>query len=329
MLVLVTGATGFIGSSLCRALVDAGYRVRALHRASSRLDALEGLPVEHVLGDVLDPLSLLQALRGVEAVLHTAAQMGAWRDADAARRSHVEGTRHVVAAALQAGVRRMVHTSSVAALGVSRPRPDGTWPLIDETHSWNYQPARWPYGYAKHLAEREVQLGVSRGLEAVIVNPALVVGPGDVYRRSGALLALVAHSRWLPSVPAGLNVVHADDVAAGHLAAMEHGRPGEQYILGGENLTVDRLLATTAEVLGRRPPRVMIPAWALRAAAAPLGLVRRALPLPIAPELLHLAGSYLYYDTHKAQTELGLTAPKPYRQAVEDALAWYRGHGGL
>ncbi len=330
MRVLVSGATGFLGSSLCRALVRQGHTVRALHRATSPLGALHDLPLERVVGDVMDPACLDRAMDGIEVVFHTAAQMGRWGNPEQATASHVLGTRHVLQAARRAGVSRVIHTSSVAALGVPDPaRDEAGAVLMDEHHVWNYAASRWPYGHAKHLAEQEVARAVAAGMWAVIVNPAWVVGPGDVHRVRSSLVWHAARGKIPVSVTGGLNVVHIDDVTAGHLAALARGRCGERYILGGENLNLSTVLRIAAEAAGRRPPRWKLPAGMVRRAAAAVGPLLRALSLPVGNEILQLAGRYFYYDTRKARDELGIGVPRPFRQAVDDALAWYRKAGLL
>ncbi len=329
MRVLVTGATGFIGSHLCRALLAEGHHVRALQRPTSALLALEGLAVERVVGDLFDPTSLLAAMEGVEVVFHCAGEVGKWRDPGRMAASHVQGTRNVLQAAQRAGVRRVVHTSSVAALGVPdhRPeRPGETVPLMDERHQWNANPRHWPYGYAKHMAEGEVLRAVSGGMDVVIVNPAAVFGAGDLNHVSSGVIWHMAHGRVPPIVPGGLNAVHIDDVVAGMLAALARGKAGERYILGGENLTHARLLATVAEVVGRPPPRIVLPAWLLRVLAPALDVLDRVFPLPVRGGLLRMAGYYFYYDTRKAQRELGVPQPRPFRQAAQEAYAWYQAH---
>lgn len=325
MIVLVTGASGFIGSALCRALAQQGHHVRAFHRPTSSLFCLEGVPVEYTVGDILDPTTLSAVVDGVELVYHTAAAMGPWKDPQANQRSHVVGTRNVLEACRAAGVRRVVHTSSVAALGLPDRGPAG-WLAIDETHAWNLPDGRWPYGEAKHLSELEVLRAVSQGLDAVIVNPSIVVGPGDLYRASSGILPLLARGAWIPAVGGGVNVVSIDDVVAGHLAAVERGRTGERYILSGENLSIARLLAISCEVVGRKPPRLVLPAGLVRAASWAVRLLEDRLRLPIAAELLVLAGHDFFYDRRKARDELGLPQPVSYRQAAERALAWYREH---
>ena len=325
MRVLVTGASGFIGSCLCRALTERGDEVVALHRSTSLLAGLEGLPVQRHEGDMLDPASLAGALRDVEVVFHTAAPMRPGADPQTATEAHVVGTRNVIQAACQAGVRRLVHTSSVAALGVPDAAPSRTpknAPLLDERHSWNYIPARWPYAFAKHSSELEVLRAVDAGLEAVIVNPSAVFGAGDWYRTERSLVAHMARGGLIPVIAGGVNTVHIDDVVAGHLAALERGIPGERYILGGENLTLAELLRITAEVVGRRPPRLKVPLAMVPPVRWMLEPLRRRLRLPIEPSLLWLAGYYFFYDTRKAQVQLGLPPPRPYRQAAHETYAW-------
>ena len=319
MKILVTGSTGFIGSKLCCALLAAGHAVRAFHRPNSSLTALDGLDVEHAIGDLSQPETLDAAMAGIQAVFHVAALMNG-RQAGKQYAVTVEGTRAVVKAALSAKVQRFVHTSSVAALGVPAFRQIS---LLNEDHTWNFPPERYPYGYAKYLAELEIQKAVAQGLNAVIVNPALVFGPGDQYRLSSSPLVAVARRKLNISAEGGINVVHIEDVVAGHLAALERGRRGQRYILGGENLTLLAMLQTAARVAQVPPPRLVVPAALLRAVAGPASLLGNFLNLPVSPDLLFLAGFYFYYDTRKAAAELGLPAPRPAEDAIRGALDWF------
>jgi dihydroflavonol-4-reductase len=331
--ILVTGATGFIGSRLCRALLGAGHRVRALHRTRSPLGILAGLPIELVLGDILDPSSLDPCVEGVEAVIHCAGELGPRSSRlkpDAVIVSHAVGTRNVTQAALKCGVARFIYTSSVAALGIPGIQPSAeTTPLMTETHQWNYDARRWPYGYAKHMAELEVLQAVRSGLDAVIVNPSIVIGAGDLNQSSNAFIVFVALHGLPLAVQGGVNVVHIDDVLQGHMAALEQGRTGERYILAGENLSIPRLLALTAEIAHRRPPRWTIPNWAVTSASSVVGLLPRLLGLPLPGELLRLAGRFFFYDASKARKDLGLGMPKPYHKAAAESLAWYAENGYL
>jgi dihydroflavonol-4-reductase len=321
--VLVTGATGFVGSQLCRALVARGDRVRAFHRATSSLVGLEGLDVEHFIGDLTQPETLVPAMQGAEAVFHTAAQLGGVSDLRLYQAVTVAGTRAVLEAAREAGVRRVVHTSSVAALGVPETGPGGASPtLLDERHTWNYTQEGWPYGYAKYLAELEVQKAVAQGLEVVIVNPGYVLGAGDVYRQSSSLVTTVAEGRLSVTVAGGLNAVHIDDVVAGQLAALERGCPGERYILGGQNMTCTHLLALAAQATGVRAPSTQLPTNLVRLLSGPARLARSFVKLPVGPELLALAGYYFYFDTRKAHEVLGLPEPRTIEDAIRETYQW-------
>lgn len=326
---LVTGSTGFIGAHLCRALVARGEQVRAFHRPTSPLDLLEGLPLEHVAGDLTEPESLRRAVQGVEAVFHAAAQLGSRGDPRRIQEVTVGGARALFQAALVAGVQRVVLTSSVAALGVPRVSGSPGSHVMNETHTWNYPPKRWLYGYAKYLAELEAQEAVARGLEVVIVNPSVVVGAGDINRVSGEALLRIATRRLPVTVQGGLNAVHVQDVVAGHLAAWERGRVGERYILGGENMTHRQFLSLAAETAGVPQPWLHLPAWLVQLMVTPGALLGRLVRLPIGADSFHRAGVYFYYDSSKARQELGLGQPGSIRQAISESLDWYRQRGVL
>lgn len=330
MKILVTGSTGFIGAAICKALIENGHTVRAFHRSSSTLKLLEGLPVEHVLGDLTQTSSLDAAVQGVEVVFHAAAMLGNRREhAGRMYAVTVEGTRALLTAARRAGVRRVVHTSSVAALGVPERYARGTPSLMNENHSWNYRADHWPYGYSKHLAEMEVQRAVAQGLDVVIVNPSVVIGPGDIYRQTTSLVVRVANHRLPGVVEGGLNVVALSDVVQGHLAALERGKSGERYILGGHNMTHAVLVQKIAQAAGVSAPVMIFPAGLLRAISQPVGWIESFLDLPVEASLLRLAGQYLYYDTRRAQTVLGLPSPRPIEEAIEEALAWFTTNGAI
>jgi len=327
MRVLVTGASGFIGGHLCRALVAQGHQVRAFHRPTSDLRLLADLPIEHALGDLTQPETLDAALKDIDVVFHTAALLGS---NNAARHYAitVEGTRTLLNAALRAGVQRVVHTSSAVALGIP-PRPlaaaAASSYVMDETHTWNYPPQHWPYAYAKYLAEMEVQHAVARGLDAVIVNPTLVLGAGDHYRLNRSIIVQVAQRR-IPFLTAGgLNAVHIDDVVDGHLLALERGRCGERYILGGENLPLATLISKIAAACAVSPPTLWLPAGLVRALSRPLAVLEAYLNLPVDASTLALAGYYFYYTHDKATVQLGYSPHHTVEEAIGEAWAWFAG----
>jgi dihydroflavonol-4-reductase len=332
MLVLVTGSTGFIGSNICRALVGEGHSVRAFHRPNSSLLGLERLPVEHCLGDLTQPASVTAAMDGVDAVFHTAALLSG--GVEAAGRMYavnVEGTRTVMNAARQLGVRRVVHTSSSAALGV--PEQNISRKLdpvkINENHTWNLPPDAWAYGYSKYLAENEVQKAVAQGLDAVIVNPTHIIGPGDLYRQISSVVVSSALRKIPFTVPGGLNIVHIADVVAGHLSALERGRRGERYLLGGENITLTGLVQKCCAQAGVAPPGLVIPAFLVRPFTRPLKLMRSYIELPVPPELLRFSGIYFYYDNAKTLRELELPEPLPAGEAIRAAYEWFVSVGAI
>lgn len=332
MKALVTGSTGFIGGALTRLLIERGHEVVAFHRPGSNLQLLTGLPVEHVLGDLTQPETLRSAMQGVEVVFHAAAQLGGG-GRDLAGRMYavtVEGTRSLLQAAKEAGVRRVVHTSSVAALGVPEMAPQKPAgkipeppPMMNEYHTFNLRPDYWPYGYAKYLAEIEVQKAVAQGLDCVIVNPSVVFGAGDVNRQESSVIMHVAR-RKIPFIPeGGWNAVHIADVVDGHLAALERGRCGERYILGAENLSTLEAIRRIAGVVKAPVPALVLPRWVILLMSGPMRLLDRFLDIPVSTSDLRLGGLYFYYDCRKAQEELGLPPPRPVDQAFSDAYAWF------
>ncbi len=330
MRILVTGATGFIGSHLCRRLHDSGYDVAAFHRPTSSLILLQDLPIKHVQGDLFDPPSLHAAMKDVDVGYHCAAHVGGWKDPEEMAASHITGTKNVLTAAINSKVKRVIYTSSVAALGVPELETDQqTVPLITEEHTWNYDPKQWPYGYAKHLAEEEVRQYVRMGHDAVILNPSAVIGAGDKNLVSSAIVGYMSRG-WIPPVPpGGLNVVHIDDVITGHIDAIESGVRGERYILGGENISVRVLLYLISDVVGRSRPRWNISGSTLRRMSAIADLLNRTMGFPIRGHILRMAGKFFYYDTNKARNTFSLPDPQPIRNAIQEAHQWYRDNGYL
>jgi dihydroflavonol-4-reductase len=303
--VLVTGATGFIGSVLTRQLVADGVDVRIFRRESSSLDLLGEAAgaVEHAVGDLSYARSLYEAMEGVDRVYHVAAKVSFARgDREALHRVNANGTAHVVDAALEAGIDRLVHTSSIAALG----RPVADTP-IDETTEWRDAAHRSAYAQSKRRAELEVHRGIAEGLDAVIVNPSLVFGVGGPDTNTRRIVDAV-RSGWLPAVPpGGTNVVDVKDVAAGHRKAMRQGETGRRYLLGGENLSWTEIATTLAEAFGVAPPSYTVPPFLLKTGAflseAVATLTRTR---PMLPRATARSATRTYrYDNTRAQSELG------------------------
>jgi len=324
MKALVTGATGCVGANIAAALVERGYEVRAMRRPTSTLEALDGLEVELVEGDLLDPGSLVRAMAGCDLVFHAAAVSDYWRTpSEVIYRVNVDGTRNVARAALRVGVGRMVYTSSVGSLGVP-----ANGQLLDETSLFNLPPYRFPYGHSKHLAEGVVREAVAQGLEAVIVNPAAVVGPRDVHWIGGSLLREVQRGLAWFAPPGGTCWAAATDVGLGHVLAAERGRTGERYLLGGENLTHRETVEIVAEVVQGRPPRVVLPSPLMGLLVPVARVAGSMLRLPFSAEQVWLSARDIYCDSGRAVRELGYPQT-PFRAAVTQAYEWYRARGLL
>lgn len=328
MTVLVTGATGFVGSAVARRLLAEGLPVRALVRGGTDCRNLDGLGVEAVDGDLLDEPSLRRAVRGCEAVFHVAADYRLWvPDPDRMHLINVSGTRALMLAALDAGVSRIVHTSSVATLGLL---PDGE---ADEDTPSALDDMIGPYKRTKFLGEQEVRrLVAERGLPAVIVNPSTPVGPRDIRPTpTGRMIADAAAGRMPAYVDTGLNIVHVDDVAEGHWLAYRHGRVGQRYILGGDNLMLRDILAIIASLTNRPPPVIRLPHRALLPVAYAMEAFARvsgagAEPL-VTVDGVRLSRKRMFFRSDRAKAQLGYH-PRPAAEALADAVAWFRGHGG-
>jgi dihydroflavonol-4-reductase len=325
-LALVTGATGCVGANVVAALLERGYAVRAMQRATSSLDALHDLEPEFVAGDVLDPVSLAAACEGCAFVFHVAAVSDYWRTpGDRVYRVNVDGTRNVLQAAREAGVGRVVYTSSVGALGLPEPGC-----LLDEEDVFNQTPRRFVYGHSKHLAEQAVREWIGRGLDVVIVNPAPVIGARDVHFIGGSLLRESLRGLTWFAPPGGVNWVDAETVGLGHVLAAELGCTGERYLLGGENVSHRRSFEIVAEVVGGQVPLVTLPGLAMGL----LALLADGLdalwpgPPPFNGEQARMSRVNIYCDASRAQRELGFPLV-PFRTGVERAWEWYRERGYL
>jgi dihydroflavonol-4-reductase len=316
---LVTGATGFVGSHVARALVARGDDVRVTVRATSHLDALDGVDVETVIADLGDRRAVRRALRGVERVFHVAGSTNLRAPAEALFEANVGTTRVVLEESLRAEVERVVHTSSVAAVG---PAPPGG--TADERTLWRGG-LGIPYVEAKHEAEVEALRIAARGLPVVVVCPAYVLGRGDLGRSSTELVRRFMLRRIPAYVEGAINVVDVEDVAAGMLLADSAGVPGERYILGNRNYTWDRLFADLARLSGIEPPALRLPVPAALALAETLG--RAPGPTPVTPVEVRSAAQWWTYRSTKARRELGWST-RPHEETVEATVAWYREREG-
>jgi len=327
-MVLITGASGFVGAAVARCLLRAGYDVRAMLRPTSRRDNLAGLKVEIVEGDLLDPNAIARAMTDIRYVFHVAADYRLWaRDPAQIVRTNVGGTRAVMTAALHAGVERIVYTSSVATLAA---RPDGE--ASDESFALPPARAIGAYKYSKVVAERAVEAMVaSENLPAIIVNPSTPIGPGDIRPTpTGRIIVEAAAGRMPGYIDTGLNLVHVDDVAEGHLAALLRGRIGERYILGGQNVLLRDMLGEIARRVGRRPPKLRLPRtmmFPIAYGAEALAHITGREPF-VTTTGLRLAKDRMFFTSAKAERELGYRA-RPYGEAIADAIDWFRARGYL
>jgi dihydroflavonol-4-reductase len=327
MKALVTGATGFVGSAVARALVASGAEVRVLVRRNSVRSNLEDLPLEVVVGDLTDRASLDQAIAGCTAVFHVAAdyRLGT-REPAQLYRSNVDGTRNILEAACAAGVERMVYTSSVATIGLPADGSAG-----EEQTPVALTDMIGHYKRSKYLAEELVRESARAGFSVVIVNPSTPVGPRDVKPTpTGQIVLDAACGRTPAYVDTGLNIVHVDDVAAGHLLAFQRGRAGERYILGGDDMTLREILGQIARLVGRKPARIRLP----HAALLPVAFIAETFAKAsgratrITVEGVRMARKRMFFSSAKALNELGYRS-RPATEAFEDALRWFGEQGSL
>ncbi len=326
MTTLVTGANGFVGAAVVRELLADKRPVRAFVRATSDCRNLEGQPVDIVRGDLNDPGSLRAALDGCRFVMHVAADYRLWvPDAESMYETNVQGSVRVLEAAAASSVERMVHTSSVAVLG-SR---SGAAPAHEDTPV-TLADMIGPYKRSKFLAEQAVRdRAAELGFPVVTVNPSTPIGPGDVKPTpTGRIIVDAANGRMPAFVDTGLNIVHVDDVAHGHLLALDNGNVGERYILGGTDMTLQEILGTVAKLTGRRAPRIRLPrrvVYPLAVCAEAVAAVTGAEPL-VSRDAVRMAAKHMYFSSAKAEGELGYTSREP-GAALADALEWFTRHG--
>lgn len=327
MTTLVTGATGFVGSAVARQLLKDGHQVRVLIRPHSDRRNLEGLAVEIIHGDLTERKSLDRALKGCKILFHVAADYRLWvRNPQDIYQNNVTGTRNILLAAADAGVDRIVYTSSVATLGL----------IADKTPADEETPVTLidmigHYKRSKFLAEAAVRkLYETQGLPVIIVNPSTPIGPRDIKPTpTGRMIVDAAAGRMPAYVDTGLNFVGVDDVAIGHQLALERGRLGERYILGGENMTLQNILTEIAAITGRRAPRFRLPHHAV----LPIAYLAEAWARltnsndpRVTVDGVRLARKHMFFAIDKARRELGFN-PCPAQEALREAIYWFRRHG--
>ena len=325
--VLVTGASGFVGAAVARKALARGFHVKVLMRPTASRANVEGLEVEIVLGDMRDADQMTAALKGARYLFHVAADYRLWaRNPSEIARNNLAGAKATMTGALRSGIERVVYTSSVAAL-----KP-GDGKAVDETSRHAPQSVIGAYKLSKLLAEREVErMIVQEGLPAVIVAPSTPIGPRDIKPTpTGRIIVEAATGRMPAFVDTGLNLVHVDDVAEGHFLALERGKIGENYILGGEDVSLAQMLADIAKLSGRRAPKVNLP----RGPLFPLAYLAEATAQLTGKEpfltvdALRMSRHRMYFSSAKAKRELGF-ATRPYREGLKDAHAWFAAHGYL
>jgi dihydroflavonol-4-reductase len=327
-MILVTGASGFVGSAVARQLIEAGEQVRVLVRSTSSRVNVADPKLDIVKGDLRDAASLARALQGVRVLFHVAADYRLWaRNDNDIIRTNVDGTRTLMEAAKRSGVERIVYTSSVATL---KARPGGA--PSDETFPLDEKSAVGAYKYSKVVAERVVEKMVAeQGLPAVIVNPSTPIGPGDVRPTpTGRIIVEAASGRMPAFVDTGLNLVHVEDVAAGHIAAWKKGRIGERYILGGQDVRLGDMLAEIARRAGHTPPKLRLPRrliYPIAYGAEAIAYITGKEPF-VTTTGLKLAKDLMFFSSAKAERELGYHA-RPYTEAIADAITWFKQNGYL
>lgn len=327
MKTLITGASGFVGAAVLRRLLEDGREVRAFLRPSSPRKNLQGLAWEPAWGDLRDRASLRKACRGCDTLFHVAADYRLWvPDPGPLHATNVTGTSLLMEEALRAGIGRIVYTSSVATIGLSAkgtPSDESTPSVLKDMVGH--------YKASKFLAEGVVRYMVRRdGLPAVIVNPSTPLGPRDIKPTpTGRTILEAARGRMRAYVDTGLNIVHVQDVAEGHLLALRHGKEGERYILGGRDMTLKEILTVVARVMGNPPPVVRLPraplfplAWVVEVFSRLTGASEPLLTV----DGLRMAGKRMFFSSRKAEVELGY-APGPAERAIEDAVAWFCDNG--
>ncbi len=318
MKILITGATGFLGSHLCRRLNCEGHEVTIFRRPTSNIAPLRGLELNQTIGDITDAEALNRAIKGQEVVVHAAAHLAYWGSLrDLQTRTNVEGSRNVATACSRYGVKRLLHVSSVAAIGIPSD-PDRP---ADEAFPFNLEQSGLNYHISKWRAEQEVLKQVADGMDAVIVNPGSLWGPFGNRVRGSELIENVRRHRVVPYFQGGMNVVHVDDVVDGIMSALRQGRKGERYILGGENLTFLQIAELAALRLRLRRTFIQLPSLVTGVAAMlvePTGRFLGKRPR-ITYEIHYCSNRYQFYASGKARSELEYH-PRLFKDILEECV---------
>ena len=325
-LTFLTGATGFVGAAVARLLIEKGHKLRVLSRPNNDRRNLQGLDVEIVEGDLGKPETYSSALKGCTNLFHVAADYRIWvPDAAAMHHINIDGTRALMLAALDAGIEKIIYTSSVATLGLHK---DGS--PSNENSPVTFDDMVGTYKQSKYLAEQEVhRLIAHHKLPAIIVNPSTPIGPRDIKPTpTGRIIVDGARGKIPAYVDTGLNIAHVEDVAMGHWLAFERGKIGERYILGGENLALSDILAMIADIVGRPAPTIKLPRAAIYPIAFGMEIAARLTgwePM-VTIDALRMSKKKMYFSTAKAEGDLGYSS-RPARQAIADAIAWFKAQG--
>nr|VFK55014.1 MAG: dihydroflavonol-4-reductase [Candidatus Kentron sp. TUN] len=326
MTTLVTGASGFVGSAVVRCLLDAGHDVRVMVRPQSVLTNIRELDVEIAKGDLTQPETLKSAVKGCDILFHVAADYRLWvRDSETLYRTNVVGTEKLLRAASDEGISKIIYTSSVAALGLNNDGTPG-----DEETPVGIENMIGHYKRSKYFAEQTVRrLIQDLNLPAVIVNPSTPIGPRDIKPTPTGRLVLDAACGRMPAyVDTGLNIAHVDDVAKGHLLALQHGEIGERYILGGEDMTLREILTVISQIIGRSGPKIKLPhslGLLIAYLSESWAWVSRGSEPRATIDGVRMSKKLMYFSSDKAKQTLGYS-PRPAREALEDAVNWFLEH---
>ena len=329
MKVLVTGATGFIGSALCRSLCESGYQVTAFHRPTSVIRQIEDLPLRHIIGDLCDEYSVESAFaEKPEIVFHLGAQTASGKIRKRILDVNIGGTRRILQSALRNHVDRVIFLSSSFAMGIPEENhANQTKPaLISEAHTWNFSPEKWPYAWSKYLAEKEVQLASAYGMDTVILNPCIVIGPGDHYRKTNSFIVKLKEHPPIINVDGGINLIHVQDVVEGLIHSVIHGARGERYILSGTNVSFQKLFLLMSEIQNFTSPKLALSNHFSRL----LFQFKNGVKNPsnvgnLENDLFHFAGYYFFYESRKARIQLRLSPPRNLTESLKESWNWFKG----